>query len=465
MSEEFAIILAGGKGTRLWPLSRGNYPKQFVPFIAGQSLFQLTVKRLTGYFKSRNILIVTSDSYKFHIINQIAALRSIKQRDKIILEKNILLEPCPKSTAPAVMLAIKSLLGNHDDDTFFVFPSDHIIKPRDKFFQALRRGANLVQRGQIAIFGIKPSKPCAGYGYIVAGNKMKYGRKVIRFVEKPSLSRLKELMEKKVYWNAGIFAFKPKVFFKELSAFAPDIFKFSFKKYPDFLKDFSAVPSDSIDYAIMQKTQRAVLVEFKGQWSDLGSWDNVREYFSKGKGGKGNFSIGRAEFLDSRGCFSFSKDKLISFLGLKDVLVIEESDSILIMKKGDSDKVKELTKKLRGKQLSQVEDSLTVYRPWGYYTILKEKKNYKVKEIGIYPKKSISLQRHKRRSEHWNVVDGRASITLGKNKITIKKNESIFVPKGRKHKVYNPTGKILKIIEVQIGNYLGEDDIMRFDSY
>lgn len=469
MIKEFAIILAGGKGTRLWPLSRQDYPKQFAQFIDGESLFQLTIKRLQGYFKSRNVLIVTSENYKFHIINQIETASGINQRDKGALKKNIILEPYPKSTAPAVMLAMKSLPGNHNNDIFFVFPSDQIIAPIAKFNLALIQAGKLARDDYVVIFGIKPDRPRSGYGYVIIGKKIKGGFKVRRFIEKPSANQLKKLIREKAYWNAGIFVFKPKIFFKDLADFSPNIFEYSQRGYAYLKNNFLAIQPDSIDYAIMQKTKRAVLVEFKGQWSDLGSWDSVEEYFSRSKklvyNKWGNSHIGKAEFLNSHSCFSFSKDKFISFIGLKDVLVIEESDSILIMKRGQSDKVKELARKLHEKALPQLNNSSTVYRPWGYYTILKEKSNYKVKEIGIYPKKFISLQKHNYRSEHWNVVAGKATITLGKRIISIKKNESIFVPCGIKHKVFNPSPEVLKIIEVQLGSYLGEDDITRFDSY
>ncbi|MDP8259962.1 MAG: mannose-1-phosphate guanylyltransferase/mannose-6-phosphate isomerase [Candidatus Gygaella obscura] len=462
---KYALVLAGGKGARLWPLSRANYPKQFIDFINEQSLFQLTIIRLLSFFKASDIYFISQDDYEFTIKNQIDQIKGLDSIKKKTLKNNLIFEPCAKNTLAAISLGIRHIQEHKnlaEKDLFYVFPSDHVIEPAFKFKKALKQAIDTAGKDKIVIFGIKPKSPKQGYGYVLTRGRFDKGYLVERFVEKPSLSKAKALLKKNAYWNSGIFCFNKNHFLKELQKNAPKLhrlYKCSLKKMQ---QDFDKLESISIDYAIMQKSKDIVLVRFDLNWSDLGSWDSFIEFYKKDKG---NVSIGRAEFIDSRGCFARSDKRLISFVGINDAIVVDSSDVVLIVKKGYSDKVKELTSQVEKKGLTHFKDSLTVHRPWGYYTVLHEEPHYKVKEIGIYPKKAISLQTHKYRSEHWNVVEGELIVFVAGKKKKIRLNQSVFVSKSTKHKVYNPGKKISKIIEVQIGTYVGEDDIKRFDKY
>ncbi len=463
MAKKIALVLAGGKGSRLWPLSREDYPKQFVEFIEGKSLFQLTLERVRKFLSPVDIFVVTSWDYKFNVVNQIEAMKSLSNLEKRNLKRNVILEPTSKNTAPAVLLAIKLLEKRlDDDDILFVFSSDHIIEPQEKFIQSLLKAEKIASLGYLVIFGVKPTEENPGYGYIISGDRIKYGFRVKRFVEKPSSRMLKKLLRKGALWNSGMFAFRKNLFLEELKKSSPKMFEYYLLPKEVFLSKFFEIPEGSLDYLILERTKRAALVRLNAKWSDLGSWDSFFKYFSKRKG---NFNIGEAKFFEAQNCFSFSYEKLISFLGTEDIVVVEDSDTILVMRKGFSQKVKDLIKLLKKEGLPQVKYGRVVYRPWGYYIVLKEQANYKVKEIGIYPKKYISLQKHKYRSEHWNVVEGEIEVILQDKTIRVKKNQSFFVPKGVKHKIYNPKNKIAKAVEVQIGSYVGEDDIVRFDHY
>jgi len=457
-----AIVLAGGKGTRLWPLSRQNYPKQFVEFLEGKSLFQLTLQRLLNIFKARDIFIVSGKDYKFHIFNQIDALK-IPKFKKERLKNNLVLEPQPKSTLASVLIVFKYLEEEIKNELFFVFPSDHIITPLNKFKSFLKKAIKLANYGYIVIFGIKPTSPKEGYGYIMIKEKFKEGYLIKRFVEKPKGNTLRNLLKKGAFWNAGIFCFRKDVFMEEVKKYQPSLFKIYENSFSSFLKKFYKLPSLSIDCAIIEKTKRAALVKFDLEWSDLGNWINLEEFFKYEKDKNKNIVLGKAKLFFSQNCFSFSKERLIAGIGLKNTIVVDASDAILILNKKFAQKIKEVINFL--KKEKEIKDSLTIYRPWGYYTILKEANNYKVKEIGIYPKKYISLQTHKFRSEHWTVVEGKLEVVLENKKTVLKKNESIYVPKKKKHRLYNPTNKVAKVIEVQLGSYLGEDDIRRFDLY
>jgi len=465
VSKQYALILAGGKGTRLWPLSRENYPKQFVEFQNGLSLFQLTIQRLLNSFELKDIFVISQEIYKFTIFNQIEFIKGISLKDKQTLKDNVIFEPQPKNTLPAILLSLKfieQIRGMADQDLLYVFPSDHVIDPISVFKTSMKKARVLAEKGKIVVFGVKPTFPKEGFGYVMVKGKFGEGFIVDKFVEKPDTAKAKQLLKKGAFWNAGIFCFSKAIFLGELLRLQPQMDKFYDRSYPEFAGQFKNLPSISIDYGIMQQTRKTALVPFNLRWSDLGSWDSFLNFHSK----KGeNFYIGKAEFMDSKNCFAFTKNRLVCMVGLEDVIAIDSPDSLLLIKKGQTDNVKDLVTRINNKGHNHTKDSLTVYRPWGYYTILHEEKDYKVKEIGVYPKKTVSLQKHKFRSEHWNVVEGEVSILVDGQERRAKKNQSCFVPLGAKHKIYNPTNKTAKIIETQIGSYLGEDDIVRFISY
>jgi len=463
LSKNISLILAGGKGTRLWPLSREDYPKQFVSFLKDYSLFQLTLKRNLKFFSPKDIYIISNKEYKFTLFNQIDALLGVSRKDKNILKDNLILEPISKNTLPAILLGLKAAERNNKGDfSCFVFPSDHFIFPDDKYIVSIKKSLNIIDQGYLVTFGISPLSAKPGYGYILIDKKLDKGYKIKTFVEKPSSNKAQKLINQGAFWNSRIFGFKKQSFLEELEKYKPQMHSAYNHSYESFFKNFKSIEAISIDYGLIQKTKQAAVVKFTADWSDLGSWDSFFSFFNKYKK---LLPKSRSLFLDCKDCVSLSKNKLVTAVGLEDAIIIDGEDSILVINKASSEKVSSLVNIIKKNKLNEFKESSTVYRPWGYYKVLRAISNYKVKEIGVYSGKFISLQRHKFRSEHWNIVEGKAEITIGTKKYQRKCNQSIYVSKGRKHKVYNPSSKILKIIEVQIGSYLEEDDIERFDTY
>ncbi len=466
MCKTYFLIVAGGSGTRLWPLSRKNFPKQFIKlkledFDKEKSFFQRTLERCLNFPHSQ-IIILTNERYKFYVLNQV---KEIEAEQKISFE--IVLEPVVKNTAPAVALGIRYALekGASLEDIFVVLPSDHLISPEEKFREYLKQAIRIAEEGFIVTFGIKPTYPETGYGYIKAkvgeNEKVSYF-KIESFVEKPSLEKAKKYLEEKNYfWNSGMFAFKGKIILEEFRKFLPEVSEFFELPWIQVLEKFPKVQEISIDYAVMEKTNKAVVLPLDIFWSDIGSWESLFKIFPKDE--KGNFFLGDVLSIDSSNSFVLSNKRLISLIGVENFMIVETEDAILISKKGMSQRVKDLVKKLREKKRTEAEEHLTIYKPWGSYTLLERGERYKIKRITVNPGESLSLQLHHHRSEHWIVVKGTAKVRIGEKEVFIHENESIYVPKSTLHRLENP-GKIpLEIIEVQVGEYVEEDDIIRVD--
>ncbi|AIJ06304.1 mannose-1-phosphate guanylyltransferase/mannose-6-phosphate isomerase [Methanocaldococcus bathoardescens] len=449
-----SIILAGGVGSRLFPLSREYYPKQFIKFKAFEkSLFQLTFERTLKLSNIKDIYIITNEKHKFLVLGQIEEL------GYNFKEENILIEPIGKNTLPAIYYGVKVIKERDGDDAVAVFPSDHLIKNEDEFIKIIKEGVKLADNYLIT-FGIKPNKPHTGYGYIKPGEKLDIGYKVDEFKEKPDLETAKKYIENGYLWNSGMFLFKTDIFEEEVKKYCPEVYE-AFKE-DDINNVYRKVPDISIDYGIMEKSDRVAVIPINIKWSDLGSFDAIYDVFDKDD--NGNIIHGENVILNSKNNLIYTHGgKLASLIGVDDLIVVDTRDVLLICNKGDSQKVKDIVKYLKQKGDERVLFHKKVYRPWGWYEVLEEGRFYKVKKITVLPGKNLSYQLHYHRSEHWVVVKGMARVVIEGEEKFVRSGESIFVRSGLKHRLENP-GKIpLEVIEIQVGEYLGEDDIVRFE--
>lgn len=475
-----ALILAGGTGTRLWPLSRKNYPKQFLKMGAGDkqncpfngsSLIQNTVSRLLKAVQPEDIIILSNDDYKFHIKTDLDPISEV-------LSGNMLLEPVKRNTAPAIALAVRycsEKLGCSSEEVIFVSPADHIISPDSKFIQYLKKAERIAAKGFVVTFGIKPSYAETGYGYIKVSNHNSKAKSrdqekpenteymsVEKFTEKPDIKTAQKYLSRGgYYWNSGMFAFTIGVIEKELGKYAPEIYEIYQNGYDYMLAAFEKMPDISIDYATMEKSDKVVTMPVDIYWNDIGSWDSVFEVFPKD--GAGNVKIGDVLVQDTRDSLIVSDKRLVAAVGVEDLVVIETDDAILITKRGDAQKIGSIVKDLDSEHRTEVSEHTTTYRPWGNYTVLEEGPRYKIKRIVINRGEKLSLQMHYHRSEHWVVIKGTAKVTIGETTKFVHENESIYIPKSTLHRLENPGKVPLEIIEVQNGEYVKEDDIMRID--
>jgi len=454
------VILCGGNGTRLWPLSRTLMPKQFIKIIDDLSLFQETVLRnnkLTNKF-----LIVCNEAHYFIALDQI---EDIKKQLNSTCDFKFILESQRKDTAAAIVLAT---LAVKSDEILFVTPSDHLIKDEKKYLNCINKSIKSVKKGFLNLFGIQATSPETAYGYIKANKKT-----VEEFCEKPDLEQAKVYIKsKKYFWNSGMFCFKAGVLLSEVKRYYKDLFELTSKAYNHSVNEnplripvkyMQNIPSISIDYAVMEHSKRLKLIKANFIWSDLGSFDSISEHISKEDGNGSLYADEKPLMMNSKNNLVISKSKKISLLDVDDLIVVDTADALLITKKGKSQNIKELVEKLKVKNPTLVDINPLVHRPWGTYNLLDENSSYKFKTITVKPGKRLSLQKHFHRNEHWVVVSGTATVTIGETEKLVKTNESVYIPMGEKHRLSND-GKInLTIVEVQVGQYLQEDDIVRFE--
>lgn len=450
------IILAGGGGTRLFPLSRDCYPKQFLHVIGDKSLLAQTIERFLGLVEAKDIIIVTNERYIFHVQSEIKSINA--------QEAHIITEPMGKNTASAIALAqsyCQDVLQCDDNEILFVSPSDHLIKPIDAF-QDLIKNAQDVAKDNIMTLGIKPTKPEIGYGYIEVEKNSDLAKKVISFKEKPDLAIAKEYISSgNYYWNGGMFMFSIATMQAELTKYMPAIIDITQNGYQYTVDNFINMPDISIDYAVAEKSQKMMMIPMENiYWNDIGSFDAIAEVLSdKDK----NVFKGDILAENCTDTMIIGDNRLIAGIDLENLMIIDTPDALLVAKKGESQKVKNIVNKLKQAKRKEAKENVTMYRSWGKYTLLTESKGYRVRKIEMDPGASLTMQMHYHRSEHWTVISGTGKTIINDRESIFTENQSTYIPMGVKHKLSNP-GKIpLIIIEVQSGKYINEDDIVVFE--
>ena len=463
------VILCGGSGTRLWPLSRDSYPKQFLHLLENQSLFQATVERLRD-ITPENPVAVTNDKHRFLVAEQ---LREIDQKAEILLE------PMGRNTAPAIAAAAIRALKDDSSPMLLVLPSDHHIEQIDVFSKAVQTGAQAAKDGKLVTFGVVPTRAETGYGYIHAETKPLYSAEqpvyaVNGFKEKPNSQTAEQYLSSGEYfWNSGMFLFRADRYLEELEKFAPEILA-SCQQAVDQGRDdldffrldkdsFGSCPADSIDYAVMEKTDAACVVPLDAGWNDVGAWASLWDISPSDD--NDNVICGDVIAHDSTHCHIHSESRLVTTLGVKNLVIVETSDAVLVADKDAAQNVKEIVNELKNANRGEGTIHREVYRPWGKYDSVDAGERFQVKRITVNPGATLSLQKHHHRAEHWVVVTGTAEITCDDDIRILSENQSTFIPLGSVHRLRNP-GKIpLELIEIQSGSYLGEDDIERFEDH
>ena len=468
------VILCGGSGTRLWPLSRTAFPKQFLVLSGKTTLFQQAITRIQQLknpsIKLNDSLIVTNEEHRFLVLEQLREIKNVNAK--------LLLEPIARNTAPALTLAALEAISYEEDPILVVTPADQIVQDQDAFAKSLRHAIQVAAEGLIVVLGIKPTKPDTGFGYIKKDKPENdhHAFKVLNFTEKPDLATAESYLESGEYfWNSGMFVLRASVWLKAIQSFSPEIYESTQKAFNKKTKDapfirpddnlYKIIPSNSIDYAVIEKCPSSnyeiKMVELAAGWSDLGSWDAVWKEGFKDK--YQNVTYGDVLLENTSNSLVYANHKLVTTIGIDNLIIIETPDALMIADRNQSQHVKIIVDKLHSQKREEQVLHRKVSRPWGWYDSLDEGENFKVKRIQVNPGASLSLQKHAKRAEHWVVVKGIAEVICEDKKITLKENESTYIPLGYTHRLSNPGKDILEIIEVQSGDYLGEDDIERFD--
>ena len=465
MSKIIPVILSGGSGTRLWPLSRKQYPKQYLPLAGDNTMLQETILRLSGLDNLADPIIICNADHRFLVAEQCQQIE--------IINPTILLEPVGRNTAPAIAAAALQSFKTADDAMLLVLSADHVIQDVEAFHQAINIASNQAQAGKLATFGIVPTEANTGYGYIKSSKNNNDGAyKVEEFIEKPDLETAQSYLEQGNYlWNSGMFMFKATTLIDELTTHSPEIVTSvndavnKAEQDLDFIRldkqAFELSPSDSIDYALMEKSDNVTVVPLDAQWNDIGSWSALYDIGTKDS--NGNVIQGDVFTEDTTNTYIHSNGHMIATIGVQDLIIVDTPNATLISTKDKSQKVKNIVKQLQRQDREEQSCHRKVYRPWGWYDSIEMGKHFQVKRLHVKPGAKLSLQMHHKRAEHWVVVSGIATVINGEDVLTLKEGDSTYIPIGTTHGLENKTNEQLEIIEVQSGTYLGEDDIVRFE--
>ena len=454
-----SVIMAGGSGTRLWPLSRATHPKQFLRLHGEDTMLQATVRRLSG-LDIQSSITICNEEHRFFVAEQ------LREIDKL---GSIILEPVGRNTAPAIALAA---LTAKDDPLLLVLAADHVIQHEDAFKEAVIRAIPLAEAGKLVTFGIVPSEPHTGYGYINRGKDLGEGFEVDAFVEKPSSNVAQNYFSSgDYYWNSGMFLFRASRYLEELKEFRPDILEKCESSVSEVMADldflrvdketFESCPAESVDYAVMEKTSHAVVVPMDAGWSDVGSWSSLWDISDKDS--EGNSTYGDVILHNTQNSYVRTDNKLVAVIGVDDLVIVSTKDALMVAHKDCVQDVKIIAQKLKDDKRTEWELNREVYRPWGKYDSIDVGERYQAKRITVKPGAKLSIQMHHHRAEHWVVVSGTARVTNGDKTFLLSENESTYIPIGVVHSLENPGTVELELIEVQSGSYLGEDDIVRLE--